>query len=457
MLKSAKFICGSHPVTRNLHVIIGLGATGFSCARYLIERDIPVAVIDTRPNPPNLAELKQAYPKVQVSLGKFDDAILDKAERLVVSPGISLQEPAISRQISKGIPVEGDIELFARAVSVPIIGITGTNAKSTVTTLVGEMAVSAGKRVQVGGNLGIPALDLITTPQPELYVLELSSFQLETTHSLKPKVATVLNVTPDHMDRYAALEDYRKAKQRVYTDCEVAVCNRDDPLTDCGSQFSERKLFFTLNEPGENEFGLLNKNGTAFLAYENKILMPISDLPILGRHYQANALAALAIGYGYGLPFEPMVKTLIEFKGLPHRCQLVRERNGVSWYNDSKGTNVGATLAAIQGLGPEIQNKLILIAGGVGKNADFTPLVPAIEKYVKKVVLIGEAAPLLAEVIGGRVEVCFGNSMEEAIGLADQASSEGDSVLLSPACASFDMFNNFEHRGDVFTKLVEGL
>jgi UDP-N-acetylmuramoylalanine--D-glutamate ligase len=444
-------------VTRNLHVVIGLGATGLSCARYLIEQGMPVAVTDSRANPPNLAEFQQNYPDVPVSLGQLDETLLNKAEKVVVSPGMSLQEPALAKQISQGVPIVGDIELFALNAQAPIIGITGTNAKSTVTTLVGEMAKAAGLSTQVGGNLGTPALELLTTPRPELFVLELSSFQLETTHSLNPKVATVLNVTPDHMDRYANLQEYCNAKQRIYSDCQVAICNRDDAMTDCGNRFSDRKLYFTLEEPRENEFGLVKKGGMSYLAYENHIFMPVSDLPILGRHYQANALAALALGYGFGLPFEPMVRTLVEFKGLPHRCQLVRERNGVRWYNDSKGTNVGATLAAIAGLGPEIEGKLILIAGGVGKNADFAPLVPAIDKYVKTVVLIGEAAQVLSEVIGGRVNVCFASSMEDAIGLADAASTAHDSVLLSPACASYDMFNNFEHRGEVFTKLVEGL
>lgn len=444
-------------MTRDLQVVIGLGATGYSCAEYLIEQGLPVAIADTRANPPNLTEFQKTFPNVAVSLGKLDDQLLQKAQRMVVSPGVSLKEAAIAKQIAQGVPAIGDIELFAQQANAPIISITGTNAKSTVTTLVGEMAAAANLNVQVGGNLGTPALKLLTDPRPELFVLELSSFQLETTHSLHSKVATVLNITPDHMDRYETLDDYRRAKQRIYANCDVAVCNRDDPLTDCGADFSGQKLFFTLDQPRENEFGLQRKNGMSYLSFENKILMPVSDLPILGRHYQANALAALAIGYGYGLSFEPMLKTLIEFKGLPHRCQLVRERLGVRWYNDSKGTNVGAALAAIEGLGPEIQGKIILIAGGVGKNADFSPLVPAIEKYVKTVVLIGEAAPILTDVIGGRVPVCFGKSMEEAVGLAADAATQGDSVLLSPACASFDMFNNFEHRGTVFTKLVEEL
>lgn len=444
-------------IAEGLHVIVGLGATGLSCARFLQKHGVPFAISDTRANPPNLAALQSEFPGVELSLGKFDEELFNKASVLVVSPGLSIKEPAIEKQIANGKPVIGDIELFSHATNAPVIAITGTNAKSTVTTLVGEMAKQAGIKTAVGGNLGIPALDLLSQKDAELFVLELSSFQLETTHSLAPEVATILNVTPDHMDRYIGIEDYRLAKFRVYSDCAVAVCNRDDPSTDCGDQYSRCRLNFTLNTPRENEFGLLNISGESYLAFEDQVLLPVRELPILGRHYQANALASLAIGYGYGLPFNPMLKVLREFKGLAHRCQLVRERSGVSWYNDSKGTNVGATLAALEGLGAVIQGKLILIAGGIGKNADFSTLVPAIQKYVKAVVLIGEAANEISTVIGDRVPKRFANSMDEAVALADQLAKEKDSVLLSPACASMDMFKNFEHRGDVFVELVSKL
>jgi UDP-N-acetylmuramoylalanine--D-glutamate ligase len=332
----------------NLHVIVGLGITGLSCARYLTRHHIPFAVMDTRSNPPGLAELKQTFPDVSISLGGWDEALLDTAGKLIISPGLSLKEPAIVRQIKRGIPVIGDIELFAKEASSPIISITGTNAKSTVTTLVGEMAKASGLNAGIGGNLGLPALDLITIPQPQLYVLELSSFQLETTYLLKSKVATILNVMPDHMDRYDDIQAYRAAKQRIYLNCESAVCNRDDAMTDCDIK---NKYYFTLQTPGKNEFGLLKKNKDVYLAHEDQLLMPVRELPILGRHYQANALAALALGYTAGLSMDSMIDTLHVFKGLPHRCQLIREHQGVRWYNDSKGTNVGATLAAIEGLG----------------------------------------------------------------------------------------------------------
>ncbi len=439
-----------------LHVIVGLGATGLSCAKHLIQQGIPIAVTDTRENPPQLAELHKLQANVPVGLGGFNRELLSQAETIVLSPGVSLKEPAIAEQANRGIPVIGDIELFARAVKAPVIAITGTNAKSTVTTLVGEMAKAAGYNVQVGGNLGIPALELLR-PDANLYVLELSSFQLETTFSLNPAVATILNITPDHMDRYVDLADYQRAKQRVYQHCQIAVCNKDDVLTECVTLPPEQKFYFTLNEPGEREFGLVENEGEAYLVYENQPLLTTEALPVLGKHYQANALAALAIGHGFGFEFEPMVAVLEEFQGLPHRCQFVREYQQVKWYNDSKGTNVGATQAAIEGLGPEIKGKLVLIAGGVGKNADFTSLVPAMEKYARHVVLIGEAAQDIAKAIDTKLPISHASDINQAIEQAAAHAKPNDSVLLSPACASFDMFKNYEHRGDVFMELVRKL
>lgn len=438
----------------DLHVIVGLGATGLSCARYLYNRGIPIAITDTRDNPPFLEALQKDCPTAELSLGKLDETLLAKAARIVLSPGVALRDPAIAKQVKRGIPVVGDIELFAESVLVPVIAITGTNAKSTVTTLVGKMAAEAGRLVQVGGNLGIPALELLHEVA-ELFVLELSSFQLETTYSLSPSVATVLNITPDHMDRYDTLADYQQAKHRVYQNCKVAVCNRDDSLTDCAKHTN--KLYFTMNKPGAGEFGLLKHNDEMFLAHGDQPLLAVSELPVMGKHYQANALASLAIGHAFGLEMGAMLKVLREFTGLPHRCQFVRNRHAVTWYNDSKGTNVGATQAAIDGLGSEISGKLVLIAGGVGKNADFSALVPAIEKYTRHVVLIGEAAQDLAAVIDGRVPVSFANTMDEAVQQAAEMAQANDSVLLSPACASFDMFKHYGHRGDVFMEIVRNL
>jgi UDP-N-acetylmuramoylalanine--D-glutamate ligase len=441
-----------------LHVVVGLGVTGFSCVKYLKDQGVSVAVTDTRENPPNLSELQKLYPDLPVSLGKIDSSLLDQASCIILSPGIALQEPAIAKQIKRGVPVIGDIELFARAVKVPVIAITGTNAKSTVTTLVGMMAKAAGIDMQVGGNLGVPALELLQqNPSAKLFVLELSSFQLETTYSLKAKVATVLNVSPDHMDRYDTLADYQRAKGRIYQHCEIAVCNRDDALTECNDKSVQRKIYFTLGIPKAGEFGLLTKNNVVYLACGEDALLPVNDLPVVGKHYQANALAALAIGYAFGLSFEPMLKVLREFKGLPHRCQLVRELHQVRWYNDSKGTNVGATLAAIDGLGSEISGKLIMIMGGVGKNADFSTLAPTVSKYSRHVVLLGEAAKEIAAAFSANVPCSFANTMEDAVLQAAGFAKPDDYVLLSPACASLDMFRNYEHRGQVFSECVERL
>lgn len=439
----------------NLHIIVGLGVTGLSCARYLTERNIPIAVMDTRSYPPQLDTLKKICPDAPLALGGFDDSLLNQADCIVLSPGVALREPAIAKQIKRGVPVIGDIELFAEAVEVPVIAITGTNAKSTVTTLVGKMVNAAGFCAGVGGNLGLPALDLLSIDsKTNLYVLELSSFQLETTYSLKPIVATVLNITPDHMDRYTDFAAYQQAKRRIYQNCQVAVCNYDDALTD---YHHIRKFYFTAHTPTLNQFGLMIENGHTYLAFEDHRLLAATELPVKGKHYQMNALAALAIGYAFGLPFEPMLTVLREFTGLPHRCQFVRELDGVSWYNDSKGTNVGATIAAIEGLGSEIRGKLIVIAGGVGKKADFSSLNLVIKKYVRHVVLIGEAASELAQSIGIGVPITFAQSMEEAIQKAREHAKTHDSVLLSPACASFDMFKHFEHRGEVFMELVNKL
>jgi UDP-N-acetylmuramoylalanine--D-glutamate ligase len=442
-------------MTSQRYVIVGLGATGLSCAQYLRARHIPFAVTDSRPNPPNLAVFQADFPDVEVVVGKLDAALLNEASTIVLSPGVAVHEPEIAEQIKRGIPVIGDIELFAQAVKVPVIAITGTNAKSTVTTLVGMMAKAAGYQVEVGGNLGVPALDLLASNSiADLFVLELSSFQLETTYSLKPQVATVLNITPDHMDRYQQLADYQQAKHRVYLHSQKVVCNRDDALTDTPSA---HKICFTLKTPKKNEFGLITKSDGVYLAFEDQCLLAVKELPVIGKHYQANALAALAIGYSFGFPLAAMIKVLREFTGLPHRCQFVREYKQVKWYNDSKGTNVGATQAAIEGLGSEITGKLVLIAGGLGKGADFTSLVPTLEKYTRHVVLIGQAAPDLAKAIGSRVSISFAKTMDDAVQEAVLAAKPDDSVLLSPACASWDMYKNFEHRGQVFTGIVEQL
>jgi UDP-N-acetylmuramoylalanine--D-glutamate ligase len=348
----------------------------------------------------------------------------------------------------------GDIEMFARQVNAPVIAISGSNGKSTVTTLVGEMARQAGLKVAVGGNIGTPALDLLAQ-QAELYALELSSFQLELLQSLKPLAATVLNVSPDHMDRYRDVEHYSQVKQHIYHNCKVAVINRDDARVSQMTTGQRLISGFTLGEPAAGDFGLREFDGEVWLCKGGKKLLAESELKLGGRHNTANALAALALGEAANIDVDDMLATLLRFTGLPHRTQWVRERDGVSWYNDSKGTNVGATLAAIEGM--QVKNKLILIAGGLGKGADFSPLKNAVRDKVRLVVLIGQDAAKIEQALEDVVPVMLASSMQEAVHIADDLSHPGDCVLLSPACASFDMFRGFEHRGEVFMRAVEAL
>jgi UDP-N-acetylmuramoylalanine--D-glutamate ligase len=436
-------------------VVIGLGVTGLSCARFLAARGIPFAVSDSRDNPPNAQTFSRDFPSVPLSLGGFDAARITGARRLLVSPGVSLAEPVIREAMARGCEVIGDIELFAQHAHAPVVAITGANGKSTVTTLVGEMARTAGKTTGVGGNLGTAALDLITSPEPELYVLELSSFQLETTHSLRTATSVVLNITPDHMDRYATVAEYASAKQRIYQGAQVRVINGDDPWVTAMQDPRSEIIRFTLEEPGDNDFGIRRWDGVPWLSHGRNTLMPVSQLRIKGSHNVANALASVALGSAIGLPLDAMLETLKAFPGLPHRCQWVARARGVDWYNDSKGTNVGAACAAIRGLA-EAQ-PLVLIAGGDGKGADFAPLAEAVAGRVRTVVMLGRDAPLIEAALGGLVPVRRVRDMREAVQCCAGLARKGDAVLLSPACASLDMFKNYAERGEVFVSAVREL
>jgi UDP-N-acetylmuramoylalanine--D-glutamate ligase len=439
-----------------LRVVVGLGKTGLSCVRFLKSRGYPVAVNDTRDNPPGLAELRAEFPDVRVSLGKLDESLLLSAREIVASPGISIKEPELlSARLNAGIPVIGDIEVFVREVSAPIVAITGSNAKSTVTTLVGEMARAAGIDTGVGGNLGLPVLDMLREQgEQALYVLELSSFQLETTHSLKAAVAVVLNMSEDHMDRYASMQEYHAAKHRIFRNCRRFVVNRDDALTRPLIADSTPNVSFGLNAPDLNQFGVLVEGGEKWLARGREKLLPVSAMKIRGDHNVANALAALALGEAVGLPMDAMLATLREFRGLPHRCELVAEKDGVAWYNDSKGTNVGSTLAAINGLGNAVRGKLILIAGGVGKGQDFAPLSTPLVKFARALVLIGEDGPKIGAAVADDVQKVSATTLRDAVEKARALAADGDAVVLSPACASFDMFRNYEDRGQQFVATV---
>ncbi len=436
-------------------VIVGLGVTGLSIARFLANRGVPFAVTDNRENPPELSTFKSEFPHAPLALGRFDENLCKQARRLLVSPGVALSEPIIQTARECGIGVAGDIELFARHRRAPIVAITGTNGKSTVTSLVATMIEESGLKARAGGNLGTPALALIDDTELDVYVLELSSFQLETTESLTAEAAVVLNVTPDHMDRYASLDDYAGAKQRIYGGTGVMVINEDDERVAAMTEVDRAMIGFRLGIPRGDGFGVRECRGEHWLAQGGDELLPVSALRIGGRHNIANALAALALGTAISLQRQAMLNALREFRGLPHRCEWVACLRDIDWYNDSKGTNVGATCAAIRGLGAT--RPLVLIAGGDGKGADFRPLSDAVSAHVRAIVVMGRDAPRIKSALAEAVPLLEAKDMQEAVFQAEQLAIPGDAVLLSPACASFDMFRNYAERGDVFMRAVNGL
>jgi UDP-N-acetylmuramoylalanine--D-glutamate ligase len=433
-------------------VIAGLGTTGLSCARYLHARGWRLAVTDTRMAPPKLAEIAALDARIPVRLGALDPQLLSGALCVVASPGLALSDGFFVQARRLGLEIVGDIELFARAVAAPVVGITGTNGKSTVTTLLTCMARRAGLTVRAGGNLGEPALDLLHAGT-QLYVLELSSYQLETTSTLQCKAATVLNVTPDHLDRYASLESYAAAKARIFARCDTAVINLDDPLIVAMPQNARRTLSFSLRAAIGADYAVATHAGQWWLTRAHTPLLPLSAMKIKGLHNAANALAALALGEALELPLPGMLEELKVFPGLAHRSQWVGEVRAVTYIDDSKGTNVGATLAAVAGLpGP-----LVMIAGGEGKNQDFSPLAAAFRGKVRHTVLIGRDAPLIERALAGvcTLETCA--TLPMAVQAAARAAQPGDTVLLSPACASLDMFTDYAHRGAVFAQAVQEL
>jgi UDP-N-acetylmuramoylalanine--D-glutamate ligase len=436
-------------------VIVGLGATGLSVARFLARQGVDFAITDSRLTPPGMPALLAEQPRARVSVGGFDPALLAKARRVVVSPGIARDDPRLLEYLPADAEVIGDIELFVRQATAPVIGVTGSNGKSTVTTLVGRMLAGAGRRVLVGGNLGPPALDLLDGEVPEFYILELSSFQLETTRSLRAAAAVVLNFSEDHLDRYPRLADYAAAKSRIYENAAAKIVNCDDPMVMRMPGSGGATLGFSVETGKEVDFHVLSDERGEHLAFRHRALIASSELGILGRHNVANALAALALGHAVGVPPESMLEALRGFRGLPHRCETVDTIHGVAWVNDSKATNVGAVRAAILGLGA--QRPIVLIAGGRSKGASFEELAGASRGAVRHAVLLGEAAGLIAKTLAGHVPVTRVASMQEAVYAAAGVARPGDVVLLSPACASFDMFENYAARGRAFIDAVKQL
>jgi UDP-N-acetylmuramoylalanine--D-glutamate ligase len=428
-----------------------MGQTGLSCARFLASHAMSVAMVDTREQPPLVETIRHELPQILLHTGGLNQDWLLKADLIVLSPGVDPRLPEIKAAFEAGIEIVGDIELFARFAQAPVIAITGSNGKSTVTTLLALMTQLAGKTARVGGNLGTPALDLIDDSEPDFYILELSSFQLETVTSLNALAAVVLNISADHMDRYDSLEHYIDAKRTIYNGEGVMVINRDDPYVLSMKRSHRQQISFGLSVPHNQDFGLIEHYGEQWLAEGQYPVMPIRDLKIAGTHNISNALAALALGSVMGLSTNLMVAALMEFKGLPHRCRFVRELNQVRWFNDSKATNIGACVAAIEGLAD--QGPIILIAGGMSKDQDFAELVPSLSP-LRAIILLGEDAAVIAQALPKALEQHQVESMEAAVGMAASIAQRGDIVLMSPACASFDMFSGYAERGEVFESAV---
>jgi UDP-N-acetylmuramoylalanine--D-glutamate ligase len=448
-------------------LVLGLGDTGLSMAQFLTRRNARVRVADTRATPPGLDELRSSLPRIQTHLGPFRTETFAGVDLIAVSPGVPLAEPRIQEAVRSGVPVIGDIELFARSLDPArrprILGITGTNGKSTVTALAGAMARAVGTDCEVAGNIGPPVLDAQMRREDgrsaaELWVLELSSFQLETTSSLAASAATVLNVTEDHLDRYRSMDEYAAAKTRIFAGGGVQVLNRDDPRSLAMALPGRTVVTFGLDAPERpQDYGIVEHEGEEWLAEGTQALMPVKEMRLAGRHNAANALAALALCRAVALPLPPLLAALREFGGLPHRVEAVGDVAGVRYYDDSKGTNVGASVAAIAGLA-HAHSKIVLIAGGEGKGQDFAPLRAPLERCARAAVLIGRDAGLIEQALSGAgLRIVRAASMDEAVAAAAAEARRGDAVLLSPACASFDMFRNYAHRGEVFRSAVEGL
>lgn len=433
--------------------VLGLGLTGLSCVNYLLKEGYQVTVFDTRDNPPGSDKLPKS---VSLIKGALAGDRLAAFRLIIASPGIALSTPALQYAADNGSEIIGDIELFARQLQAPayrhakLVAITGSNGKTTVTSLLGEMAKDAAVNVGVGGNIGVPALDLLST-DIDLYILELSSFQLETTSSLNATVATILNVSEDHMNRYQSYSHYAQAKQRVYQQCSLALVNRDDPLTNPALN-TPACISFGLDD---QQYGLIEdpEFGTC-LAKAGQLLLPVKQLKLSGKHNWMNALAALALGEAVGLDKQVMLTTLQQYSGLAHRCEFIDEVNGVRWINDSKATNVGATLAALTGLQETINGNVHVILGGEGKGADFTELSDVLNSIAGLIVCFGKDGAQIAAVNRRSKMV---ENLEQAVELIAKNAAPHDLAILSPACASLDMYPNFMARGDHLRQLVATL
>ena len=442
-------------------VVLGMGETGLSAARWLHARGAEVRVADSREKPPHLDKLRDELTYAEIFTGPFNENTFADCDLAVISPGVPLATPAIVDAMAGGLPVVGDVELFAQTIrgwDSKIIAITGANGKTTVTTLVGQICMDAGLETVIAGNIGLCVLDALSNlcgRQPDVFVLELSSFQLETTESLNADAAVVLNVTEDHMDRYHGMADYADTKARIFHGDGLMVLNREDEWCRGMAQPARQTVWFGLDAAAsDSDYGLLRQHDELWLARGQQALLPVSDMQLTGLHNAANALAAMALCRAIGIDDAPILETLRRFKGLAHRVEYVESVNGVAYYDDSKGTNVGATVAALNGM----LQPVVLIAGGDGKGQDFAPLLPAVERICRAVILIGRDGPRLREALAaGKVPLLDAADMPAAVLAAAAQAQAGDVVLMSPACASLDMFRNYAHRAEVFVAAVKNL
>lgn len=437
--------------TANKDLVVGLGATGLSIARYLRRTDVDAMFFDSREKPPGIKELGKVWPGAKILLG--DANLPSSVARIITSPGISDSHPLLANARKKHVEVISDIELFAREAKAPFVAVTGSNGKSTVTTLLFHMCRADGHTVLAGGNLGEPALDLLSYPTPEVYILELSSFQLHRTQNLPAEVAVVLNVSPDHLDWHADEVEYRESKYRIYREAAEAVINRADAEAASYTENCKRVISFGLDAPAEGHFGLRDEDDRSYLARGDSLLIAVDELALYGIHNQLNALAALATGQLIGIGMPAMLQVLAEFPGLPHRMQFVARIGAVDYINDSKATNVAAAVASVN----SVNGMLVLIAGGDGKGGDFSDLAKALEGKLRGAVFIGKDAEKIALALDTVLPVHFADDMASAVRKAASCAESDDTVLLAPACASLDQFKNYMARGDAFCAAVEAI
>jgi UDP-N-acetylmuramoylalanine--D-glutamate ligase len=434
-------------------LVYGLGVTGLSIARYLKRKDIDAIYYDSREDAPGQDELRSLDADAELVLGDSTRGLLKKAKRIIVSPGIPDSDELLESARKKKIKMVSDIELFVADANAPIAAVTGSNGKSTVATLLSLMCDAAGMPALAGANLGKPALDLLAEEIPEFYVLELSSFQLQRLPELAAEVAAVLNVSADHLDWHASVDEYRASKYSIFRGAKAVVFSRDDEEAPAHAGENVPQLSFGLDEPGDGQYGIRTEDGIEFLARGEQLLLSVDDIALVGRHNLANALAALAMGQMMGLELPPMLQVLNEFPGLPHRMQLVNRVDSATYINDSKATNVAAAIASIE----SIDGFVVLIAGGEGKGGDFDQLAKSVHMRLRGAVLIGEDGPAIGEALNGLAPTHRAASMQEAVICAANLAEPGDTVLLAPACASFDQYENYQKRGDEFCHAVEAL